>query len=411
MAYTPTKIIVPEHSGDRVQTVENFLSKHYEIKINIFDPSKSIIVAKDKTLYEQEPNEMLISLHMERENIRGCDTILRKIIRSGYHINTFNPILDYIKSLEGQWKGDSHIEKFCKYITVRNFEDKEDPEYYQERFKRIIKKWMAASIACSLGIKENDVMIGFVHPKEGIGKTRILKFLTPQPLKAYYVESNKDSRYFNVTSAFSQNFIINFDEFNGITKNSAEQVKNLLSNTEYRLSLRDTNAVPRMGNGAFTSNKNKELGGFLFPTTMGYRRWATIELDTINWKKYSVEIDVDQMWAEAYVLFKNSDFDYIWNDTDFEEFKEYNARYVKESEVYTLINKNFRIPELGEESVNKQPKEILQELNRVKKITSDMKNVSEVTIGMALSSLGFEHKMKKVNGQPRYGYEVVQLFE
>jgi len=401
---------VPASSGDRVKIVEDFLTEHYEIKINVFDSSKTIIVAKNPELYDQSPTETLISLHMERENIRGCDTILRKILKSGYHITTFNPITDYINSLEGAWKGESHIEKFCKHIVVRDFGDK-DPGYYQERFVRIMKKWMVASIACSLGVKENDAMLGFIHSKEGIGKTRILKFLVPKPLVAYYIQSSKEDRYFDITAAFTQNFIVNFEEFNGITKNNAEQVKQTLSANEFVMSKRDTNAVPRIGNGAFTSNKNKEMGGFLHPS-MGYRRWACIELESINWKKYIAEVDNHQMWAEAMVLFKNADFDYIWSESDFIEFKEYNNRYLIETNANKLVKEYYRIPEDGEESIHMQPLEILQELRKAKKLNnSNGTNVSEVTIGMALSAMGFEHKMKKVQGNPRYGYQVIQLFE
>jgi len=404
---TDTK--VPASSGDRVKIVEDFLTEHYEIKINVFDSSKTIIVAKNPELYDQAPTETLISLHMERENIRGCDTILRKILKSGYHITTFNPVTDYINSLEGAWKGESHIEKFCKHIVVRDFGDK-DPGYYQERFVRIIKKWMVASIACSLGVKENDAMLGFIHSKEGIGKTRILKFLVPKPLVAYYIQSSKEDRYFDITAAFTQNFIVNFEEFNGITKNNAEQVKQTLSATEFVMSKRDTNAVPRIGNGAFTSNKNKEMGGFLHPS-MGYRRWACIELESIDWKKYTAEVDNHQMWAEAMVLFKNADYDYIWNENDFIEFKNYNNRYVIDTPANKLIKEYYRIPEEGEESTHMQPIEIIQELRRTRRLNSGMVNVSDVTIGMALSSMGFEHKMKKVDGKPRYGYQVIQLFE
>ena len=401
---------VPASSGDRVKIVEDFLTEHYEIKINVFDSSKTIIVAKNPELYDQAPTETLISLHMERENIRGCDTILRKILKSGYHITTFNPVTDYINSLEGAWKGESHIEKFCKHIVVRDFGDK-DPGYYQERFVRIIKIWMVASIACSLGVKENDAMLGFIHSKEGIGKTRILKFLVPKPLVAYYIQSSKEDRYFDITAAFTQNFIVNFEEFNGITKNNAEQVKQTLSANEFVMSKRDTNAVPRIGNGAFTSNKNKEMGGFLHPS-MGYRRWACIELESINWKKYIAEVDNHQMWAEAMVLFKNADFDYIWSESDFIEFKEYNNRYLIETNANKLVKEYYRIPEDGEESIHMQPLEILQELRKAKKLNnSNGTNVSEVTIGMALSAMGFEHKMKKVQGNPRYGYQVIQLFE
>jgi predicted P-loop ATPase len=396
-------------SGDRVKLVEDFLTEYYEIKINVFDPKKSFIVSKNKELQDQEITLDIISLNMESKGIRGCDSILKKIIRSGYHITTFNPITDYIRGLEGTWKGESHIDKLCKYVIARDFGDREEG-YYQERLNHLLKKWMAASIACSLGIRQNDAMLGFVHADEGIGKTYLLEFLTPKPLKAYYIKSDKDERFFNISQAFTKNFIVNFDEFVGITKSSAETLKKVLSSTELTMSNTFTQCIQRIGNGAFSSNKTKELGGFLAPQ-MGYRRYAVVELEQIN-QGYSKEIDVDQLWAEAYVLFKNADFNYEWDMEDFEEFRSYNAKYLIETQACKLIKENYRIPEIGEESVHKQPIEILQDLRRANKIKSGMTNVSDVTLGMALKALGYGRSMKKVNKiAPRYGYEVIPLFE
>ena len=57
-----------------------------------------------------------------------------------------------------------------------------------------------------------------------------------------------------------------------------------------------------------------------------------------------------------------------------------------------------------------QPIEIVQELRKHKKIPLSETRVSDITIGMALKALGYERQMKKVNGQPRYGYYVIPLF-
>jgi len=400
---------VPSASSvDRVKQVEDFLSEYYEIKINVFDPSKTFIVLKDKTLYDQAPDIDLISLHMESHGIKGCDSILRKIIRSGFHITRFNPILDYIQSLEGIWKGESHIDLLCSHLIARDFGDMEE-DYYQDRVKRLLKKWMAASIACSLGIRQNDAMIGFVHAEEGIGKTYLLEFITPKPLKSYYIKSDKDDRFFNITSAFTKNFIVNFDECVGITNSTAPTLKKTLSCIDMTISNTFTRSVQRVANGAFTSNHTQELGGFLTPQ-MGTRRFATIELQEIK-QGYSKEVDVDQLWAEAFVLFKNANFNYEWDKEDYAEFYAYNARYMRETQAYKLIKEYYRQPEEGEESVNKQPIEILQDLRRTRKLTSSMNNVSDVTLGSALRALGYEHRSKRVGLTPRYGYEVIPLFE
>ncbi len=405
--FSETKL--PIQSSDRVQLVKDFLEQHYEIKINVFDTSKSFIVARDKKLYKSEPSLNDISLHMESEGVRGCDSILKKIINSPNQVTTFNPITDYINSLAGVWKGESHIDKLCQHIQARDFGDKTET-HYQDRFKTILKKWLAASIACALGERQNDVMIGFVHADEGIGKTFALEFLMPKELKAYYIKSDKDERYFNITTAFTRNFMVNFDEFVGITKSTADTLKKVISSTEITINKTFTYSIPRIGNGVFTSNKTKELGGFLTPE-MGYRRFAVIELDSIS-HGYSKEVNVDQLWAEAYVLYKNADFDFVWNLDDFEEFRTYNVNYLVETPAFKLIKEYYRLPELNEESIFKLPMDILQDLRKARKLSTAMTNVSDVTIGLALKSLGFVRHGKRINKlQTRYGYHVIPLFE
>lgn len=400
---------VPAVATDRVQLVKDFLTEHYEIKINVFDPGKRFILSKNKSMYKNEIEIDDISLHMESEGIRGCDTILKKIINSRNQVNTFNPIMDYLKSLEGAWKGESHIDRFCTFITARDFGDKTE-NHYQERFKYIFKKWLAATVSCALGESANDAMIGFVHADEGIGKTFALDFLVPKELKAYAVKSDKDERIFNITTAFTRNFIINFDEFVAITKNTAEATKKILSCTEVNINTTFTQTIPRIGSGVFTSNKTKEMGGFLTPS-MGYRRFATVELEKII-HGYSKTVDVRQLWAEAYFLYKNPKFNHIWDMADFEEFKDYNAKYLIETPALQLIKEYYRMPEEGEECLWKQPIEILQDLRKAKKITGGMTNVSDVSLGMALRGMGFERKSKKINKlSTRYGYNVIQLFE
>ena len=404
--YNETKLPGSSASGDRVKIVEDFLSEHYDIKINVFDPSRSFIVPKDKSL-THEPTLDHISLHMESHGIRGCDSILKKIIRSGYRITTFNPITEYLSNLEGKWQGESHIDILCDNLLARDFGDKTEG-YYQDRMKHIIKKWLAASVACSLGIKANDAMLGFIHADEGIGKTFLAEFLVPQSLRQYYIKSSKDDRMFRISAAFTKNFIVNFDECVGITNTTADEFKSTLSSLTLTMSNTFTQQIKRIANGFFTSNRTKELGGFL-TDKMGHRRFATIELEEIN-QAYSKEVDVDQLWAEAFVLFKNADFNYEWDKEDFLEFKEYNSRYLIETTAHKLIKEFYRIPELDEVAANKQPIEILRDLRNCKKIPASM-NISEIDIGRALSRLGYPRKSKRVGLAPRYGYEVIPLFE
>lgn len=403
-------IKTPRISGDRVQIVKSFLEENYEIKINVFDRDKSFIRCRDQKRYIASPTFNDISLHMESFGIRGCDSILKKIISSPNQVTVFNPIIDWANSLDNKWKGDSHIDKFCSFIKVREFPDQNEG-YYQERFRKIFRKWLAASIACVMGEQPNDAVLGFIHSDEGIGKSTLIEFLVPMELRNYYQKSDKDPRYFDLTKAFTQNFMINFDDNVALTKTNAEPIKAALSSKKFCINNFFTSDVPRMANCVLTSNKTSEMGGFLLPE-LGTRRWALVELESIN-HDYSKIVDVSQLWAEAWVLYKNADFNFIWDMGDFNEFADYNMRYMVETNAKKLIREYYRKPEADEQEITvwKQPIEILQDLRNSRKLTSSMSNVSEVTIGFALKALGFEKKaIRKDSHGPRYGYYVVPLY-
>lgn len=401
----------PKRSGDRVKLVKEFLEENYEIKINVFDPDKSYIECKIKDMHRLSPTFNDISLHMETVGIRGCDTILKKIIASPNHVTVFNPIVDYVDALKGKWKGESHIDVFCNHIKVREFGDK--PEgFYQERLKRLLKKWLAAHIANVYGLHPNDAVLSLLHADEGIGKSTLVESLVPPAMKSYYQKSDKDPRYFDITKAFASNFIVNFDDNVGLTKSNAESIKSTLSSKEFQLNKFLSQTAPRMASGVMTSNKTGEMGGFLLPE-LGTRRWAIVELDTID-HDYSDKVNIDQLWAEAYVLFETADFNYKWDMNDFNEFADFNMRYMTETNARKLIREFYRVPEAidTEENITwKQPIEILRELRDARKLTSaNGNNVSEVTIGFALKSLNFERSAVRTADGPRYGYKIVQLF-
>ncbi len=52
----------------------------------------------------------------------------------------------------------------------------------------------------------------------------------------------------------------------------------------------------------FTANRTAEMGGFL-TQNHGTSRYGTIEVEKID-KRYSQRVKVDQMWAEALMLYE-----------------------------------------------------------------------------------------------------------
>lgn len=394
---------IPVAGSNRVALVKSFLDTHYDIKINIFDHSKVMIDAKTKE-YEQEISMEDISLHMLEEGITGCDSILKKIITSPNQTRPYNPIREYFEALDSNYSGTSHIDLLCSFLKARDYGDKEEG-YYQKRLAYTFRKWIVATVACSMGIKANDAMFVVVNNDEGIGKSSLLEFLVPDLLKGYYSKSAKDMNYADM---FTSNLLINFDEMLGLTRSTSEEFKNILSSQVVNVSKRFTTTKNRYASGCGTSNKDAEHGGFLLPE-MGYRRFAINHIDNIDWEAYIKVVDVDQIWAEAMMLLSQN-FEYTWNQADFTEFAEYNSRFIVQTSSFKLVKEWYRLPEEGEEPQFKMPVDILRDLRAARKINSSMNTVSDVNIGIALKQLGYSRYGKWSNGKSRYGYDVIQLF-
>lgn len=394
---------------NRVQQVKDFLAEFYEVKINIFDPKKSFIECADKKRYQRAVTLDDISLHMEEEGVRGCDGVLKKILASPNQIKVFNPIVDFVTGLEGQWKGESQIDKFCSYIQVREFPGYEDG-YFAKRFRNYLRKWGAAAIAQVMGEHPNDVVLFFVNAKEGIGKSSMAKFLVPPQLESYYQKSDKDPRYFDFVTSLTRNIVVNFDDNVGLTKSYAETFKAGMSETKFKTSRYFEEMLPRMASCLGTSNKSPEMGGFLLPE-LGTRRFAIVETEAIDFE-YTKNVDQYQMWAEFYVLYKTANFDYKW-DSEFPHFEEFNQRYMCETNARKLIREFYRVPETTDDEsaiVFKQPIEIMQDLRNARKLTSAHTNVSEVTLGLALKASGFDKVAERRANGTRYGYKLIQLY-
>lgn len=396
---------------DKVTQVKEFLKENFEIRVNSFDAQKGYIKSlKAEYPYDIEFSDIYIA--MIENGITVSQNFLKVLITSRNHITMFNPIKEYFEKVGGTYTGTSHIDLLCSYLKAHNFGDKEDPDYYQKRLKYIIKKWIVATAACALEKRANDVSLGLINAIEGSGKTSLIQFLVPKELEEYYKLSDKETRGFDMQQEYTRNFIINFDEFVGISKSNAELFKKVQSAEKLTI-LRQGSSfkgdVPRIASSAFTTNRTQEMGGFLSPQ-MGYRRFGSIEIDHID-KSYSNVVNVDQIWAEAIMLLNEPGFSYVFDEKDYADFQEYNLRYMVQTSAYALIKEYYEIPESESDGIRKTPTEILQDLRRSRKIPSSASNVTEVTIGAALKAIGFQKRSVWVRGKNNtYPYLVKQLY-
>ncbi|UPS45542.1 virulence-associated E family protein [Prevotella sp. E15-22] len=398
------------HSYNRLDQIKEWLNENYIVRVNLLDRSKVSLSPTPECSfhYEYAVTENDILLHAFADEIKVSDKQLRMLLSSPNHMESFNPICDYLESLRGKYKGPSQIDLLCTSLRLVQ-DDKEN----KDRANQILRKWLVATAACALGIHQNDVALGLVGEKAGIGKTTFFELLVPPCLKEYYQVAQKDERLFSMPISFTQRFLLNFDEFAAISKRNEEDFKLYMSASVIEIKRpgsRYAEKVPRVASCCFTSNKNQRMGGFISKPDNGLmRRLAVIEVDAID--DYRKRLDVDQLWAEAIMLIDGG-FDPVWSQKEYQEFVVENRQYVEESNALRLLRLYYKLPEAGEKGVFRTARMIVEELKDKRKLSSQAQQVNEVTVGQALVTMGFKPVSQRTDdGKPRYGYFVVPSYD
>ena len=405
-----TATVYNECSHTRLDEVTEWLNANYVIRVNLLDRSKvSLSPTEDCTFhYEYPVTEDDILIHAFAEEVKIPRSLLKAILASPNHMHSFNPIKDYLESLRGKYKGPSQIDMLCASLH-----SPKETEESAKRTSHLLRKWLIATAACAMGIRQNDVALGLVGDKAGIGKTSFFEMLVPPCLKEYYQVAQKDERLFSMPNGFTQRFILNFDEFAAIGKHNEELFKMYMSASEIEIKRpgsRYAEKAPRVASCCFTSNKNQRMGGFISKPDAGLmRRLAVIEVDFID--DCRKRLDVDQLWAEA-VMLLDGQYDPQWSQQEYRQFVDENRQYVIETNALRLIRIYYRKPEEGEECQFMTAMEVVLQLKKERKISSAMQQVNEVTVGQALTALGYKYYTRRFPGKtPYHGYDIVPLYE
>lgn len=388
---------------NKVALVKHFLADNYTIRINRFNPDQKEIVSHHRR-YRYAPTLSEIALHFYEEHNLQAKTIIKEVLNSLYYSEEYNPIEEYFNELN--YGGTSHIDLLVASLTPKHRpiendeEENEDLTQKTERMYYIIKKWFVAAYACSVKHISNHVALGFIGDTEGLGKTRLARFICPPVLHDMIQLSNENEAVFNFEKAFATNFIVLFDEGRCITNRFAEVFKSKVSSDTCSIKYRDSFSaieVPRIANAIFTqNNKTGKHKGFL-TDSLGYRRYGCIDLQKINFDLFD-KVNIDQVWAEAKMLYENN-FEFMWNEDDYIDFKEFNVRFAMTTNIVNIMEEYFTIPLHSSEGERMTPSDIsnyLRQLNGAHKLNADQKkDINEVEIGKALNYLNFEQKRTK----------------
>lgn len=356
---------------EAVDKVLYFIKKKYNL-------SQNIVSGK----LENNGEEFLFAdlvISLQRAKIKYSNENLRLLLESS-EIERLDPFRHYFDNLP-KWNGKDNIAELASYIKTDN----------DDFFLPMLKKMLVRSISCGLGEEENRYIMVFCGEQQSIGKSRLVRWLNPMGIKYFAEGLKKNDKDMNVV--LGRNFMVNLDELNSLAKYDLSRVKEMISMSsinEREAFRRDANQMPRRGNFWGTTNE----ADFLIDTSN--TRWLIFETSSIDWKGYTSKVDKDQLWAQAYWLYRSEMFDPQLS--------------IEERAVQEVRNKSFENQSMEKEFLTRyfthgddftttsEIMEILQLNNPIR--------LERRFIGKELKRLGFEKTRRRINNQLTYGYMI-----
>jgi len=371
----------------KYERVENLISDKFELRFNVVSNEiefqcNDVADSKFEVL-----NENNIYRFLQYNNIEFSMAKLTSLLRSDF-VKRFNPFINYFEGLR-EWEAESEpdfILKLCDYLPVR------DPERFRIQFCKVFVR----TVACAL----NDTIINkqaliFVQEEQNSGKTTLVRWLCPTALNKYIAENistDKDSLI-----ALTDNFIINMDELATLSRAEINMLKSMFSKETIKIRRPyDKNATSAPRRASFFGSTNK--AEFLSDET-GSVRWLCFELTgRINWD-YTRDIQIDDIWRQAYSLYK-SGFKYELSFDEIRENELANQQYQVTTTEIELIQKNYTPGNKEKHDAFYQATDFLNYLTEKYPNTRMNSN----NIGKALKILGFERISKRNDKYPIKGY-------
>ena len=323
---------------------------------------------------------------LRKTHLRISQSDLGALLRSDF-VEIYNPFKDYFENLTEWFSGIDYIAQLAEYVVT---DDK-------NRFYYHLKKMLVRTVACALKDdvfnKQAFVLVGY---SQNSGKSTFCRFLCPPELDKYFTETfsaDKDGLI-----SLAENLFINLDELASLSKYDINQLKSAFSKDKIKIRRPfEKRATTSPRRASFLGSTNK--AEFLTDET-GSVRWLCFEVLEIDWR-YKKEIEINDVWAQAYTLYK-SGFSYNLTTEDIRENDKNNRKFQVVSGEAEKISQMF---EPGTEKENdgfKTAFEIATQLNL------DFAGTYKFTperVGKALTFLGFKRIIKRINGSnPVHGY-------
>ncbi|WP_394707766.1 VapE domain-containing protein [uncultured Flavobacterium sp.] len=363
--------------------LEQYLNERYTFKFNEILNRTYYLDNETKGDFLLLKDYKLNSIKRELNNasISATKSDLKCLLESDYVINQ-NPFKDYFNSLPKWDMKKDYILELCKTVQTTN----------QEDFYWAFKKWIVATVACSIYENVTNQTVLILTGKQGIGKTSWFQKLMPNALKEYFYSGIINPNNKDTTLLMSEKFLINLDELASLNKKQIEAFKEMITKstiTERRAYAHFTEDYIRRASFVGSSNHNEIL-----MDVTGNRRFLCFEATEID---YEHKINMDYVYSQAVYLLNNKEFIYHFDKQDVLRLEENNKMFVQSSEEVNWIEELFSLPH-NDANIEYMNATEIKEYIKLHK--GQYINIDVQQIGKIMTSKNFQ--TKKISGGKKY---------
>ncbi len=351
---------------------------NYDIELNGMPINEALMAIIYTSLFEKG--------YRERRTAQDCWITL------GFQ-NSYHPVLDYLDRLE--WDGEDHIETLASYFSDKN-----------GVFEQWITRWLIGAVARVAAYprgQQNRMLV--LDGKQNLGKSYFVRWLADD-VPDLHLEGAINPEDKDDSIRLMSVWLWEVAELGStFRKADREALKFFISKEKVQVRKsygRIDTRRPAMS--SFVGTINNEAGFLSDPT--GSRRFMVSTLTTIDWN-YATEVDVSQVWAQAYALFKKGE---PWHLTKEEAIMaaDLNTDYEIENPIEDYLLRNFKVDPIQKDDDWFLPTINILDILRTSGNISGNDRFAAMQIGAALKKRGCEKERKRINGRKVAGWQGVQ---
>ena len=351
--------------------------------------------------------EARIKSHLRDNGVDAVNVAMEAVLAYAGTFEAYHPIRNALEALE--WDGKDHIWRLSNYFEDVHAELFPDDDWRRQAnapaLGTFLNYWLVNAVARIFEPRQiRTTMLVIASRRQYIGKSKFVQWLA-SPFPGAFMEGaiNPDDKDDALRSAHK--FVWEVGELEATTtRKDVGALKSFITRNEVTVRkayARHDSVLPTIAN--YIGTVNIEHGrGFLVDRT-GSTRFMVCEVDKIDWRGYTRDVDPAQVWAQAVALYRQGK---PYELTGFDQTLR--AKINKEHE-QAPASADY-LPEIvnvtGSDADLLTPAKIIE---RMRERGFPVTGTTARDIGIYLSQIGIVSTRRRLNGQVSTVYQGVVL--